>query len=228
MSALAELIKTAGVPVSRTPQRLRDLPVTLDKERRLELETVLHLRDGFRALGGALLVRPSISVATTTGIEAWNRFSGWRKPYASASELLFFADDVFGHGFALHRDAVVRFDPERGTVEHYAFKLERWAQRVLQERDALGATALAAWHEAGNPQLGTTDKLQPSRPRLVGGDDPVTYEKRSDHDLMRRYGRLFRALSKADGDVGALDLEWWLADDPDQGLQVPPPSTVEV
>ena len=210
MSALAELIKSAGVPVSRTPERLRDLPVTLAKERRIELETVLHLRDGFRALDGALLIRPSISVATTAGIPAWNRLSGWRRPYAKSSELLFFADDIFGRGFAMYRDAIVHFDPERGTFEHYAFKLETWASRVLEERDSFGVPELTAWREAGGEDLVTTDKLQPSRPRLVALGDPVEYVKRTDEDLMRRYARLFQELQGGDGLASGLELDWWM------------------
>ncbi len=215
MSALAELIKGAGVPISRTPQRLRDLPVTLSKERRVELETVLHLRDGFRALSGALLVRPSVSVGTTQGLQAWNRLSSWRKPYARASELLFFAENIFGHQFGLYRDEVVRFDPERGTFEHSAFKLERWAARMLEERSALGEPQLEAWLAQGNPALETTQKLQPSRPAILPDGEPVTYQVRDDIDLMLRYARLFRERAGAD-DPASVELEWWLADDPSE------------
>ncbi|MGH1341111.1 MAG: hypothetical protein ACRBN8_06140 [Nannocystales bacterium] len=227
MSALAQLIKSAGVPVSRTPQRLRDLPVTLAKERRLELETVLHLRDGFRALDGALLIRPSVTVATTAGIQAWNRLTGWRKPYSRSSELLFFADDVFGHGFAMYRDAIVRFDPERGTFEHYAFKLEAWASRLLDEKDAFGRPELVAWREAGKDDLGTTDKLQPSRPRIVALGEAVDYVKRSDEDVMRRYARLFQELEAADGIAGNLELDWWMSTEPSYEPSLPAPAAVE-
>lgn len=210
MSALAELIKNAGVPVSRTPQRLRDLPVTLSKERRIELETVLHLRDGFRAVGGALLVRPSTTVGTTMGLSDWNRLSGWRKPYSASSELLFFAEDIFGHQFALYRDEVVRFDPERGEFEHFAFKLERWASRVIEERIKLGALELLAREKLCKPALETTQKLQPNAPRIRPGTESLRYIVRSDVDLMTRYARLFRELSK-DPDA---DLSWWKGDDP--------------
>jgi len=219
MSALADLIKSAGGPVSRTPQRLRDVPVTLDRERRVELETILHLRDGFRALDGALFVRPSVTVGSIEGIEDWNRFSGWRKPYAKSSELLFFADDVFGWGFALFRDAVVRFNPERGTYEHYAFKLEAWAARVLKERNSLGVPELKAWREAGKPELRTFDRLQPSVPRLAG--DPAEFLQRTDRDLMSRYARLHRELIAADGIASSLDLYWWASDDPNAPKPAP-------
>ena len=222
MSALAQLIKSAGGPVSRTPQRLRELPVTLDRERQVELETVLHLRDGFRALDGALLVRPSVSVAATAGVEAWNRLSGWRKPYTQASELLFFADDIHGHAFGLYRDAIVRFDPERGTFEHYAFKLETWAARVLEERDTLGGQALDAWNASGNPELASNEKLQPSIPNLVHDGEPRDHLKRTDEDLMRRYGRLFRAYAAADNIAAAVDTTWWLDDDPTEPPPAPP------
>lgn len=225
MSALAQLIKSAGGPVSRTPQRLRDLPVTLDRERQVELETVLHLRDGFRALDGALLIRPSVTVAATAGVEAWNRLSGWRKPYGKASELLFFADDIHGHAFGLYRDAVVRFDPERGTFEHYAFKLETWAARVLEERDELGGPALDAWRDAGKPELASNEKLQPSLPRLVAADLPIEHTKRTDEDLMRRYARLFRAYAAAGNIAADVDVSWWMDDDPTEPPPPPAPNT---
>lgn len=223
MSALADLIKSAGVPVSRTPQRLRDLPVTLDKERRIELETVLHLRDGFLALDGALLIRPSVTVGTLMGIGDWNRLSGWRQPYAKSSELLFFADDIFGHCFALYRDGIVRFNPERGTYEHYAFKLEAWAARVLDEKNSFGIPQIEAWRASGKPELATYDKLQPSTPRLAALGGPVEYTKRTDRDLMRRYAKLYRELSAADGIASGLNLYWWTADDP----EAPEPPPVE-
>ncbi len=227
MSALADLIKSAGVPVSRTPQRLRDLPVTLDKERRIELETILHLRDGFLALGGALLIRPSVTVGTLMGISDWNRLSGWRQPYARSSELLFFADDIFGHCFALYRDSIVRFNPERGTYEHYAFKLEAWAARVLEEKNSLGIPQLEAWRASGKPELATYDKLQPSTPRLAALGGPVEYTKRTDRDLMRRYAKLHRQLSAADGIASGLNLYWWTADDPEAPEPAPAPELVE-
>ena len=219
MSALADLIKSAGGPVSRTPQRLRDVPVTLDRERRVELETVLHLRDGFRALEGALFVRPSVTVGSVMGIEEWNRFSGWRKPYAKSSELLFFAEDVFGWGFALLRDTIVRFNPERGTYEHYAFKLEAWAARVLKERDTLGVPEVREWNEAGKPELRTFDRLQPSVPRLAG--TPTAFLQRTDRDLMSRYARLYRELVAADGIASSLELYWWASEDPDAPKPAP-------
>jgi hypothetical protein len=223
MSALADLIQSAGVPVSRTPQRLRDLPVTLDKERRIELETVLHLRDGFLALDGALLIRPSVTVGTLMGISDWNRLSGWRQPYAKSSELLFFADDIFGHCFALYRDGIVRFNPERGTYEHYAFKLEAWAARVLEEKNSFGIPQIEAWRAAGKPELATYDKLQPSTPRLAAVGGPVEYTKRTDRDLMRRYAKLYRELSAADGIASGLNLYWWTADDPEAPEPEPTP-----
>jgi hypothetical protein len=209
---LAELISRSSAPVSRTPKRLRDVPVTLAKERLIELESLLHLRDGFRTLGGSLLIRPSISVAGTRGVEDWNQLSLWRTPYRSASELLFFAEDVTGRQFAAYRDEIVSFDPEQGAFEHFAFRLEVWAERVLDDPDDVGMSLLEEW-EATHPPLGRNERLQPRVPFMLSVDEETPPEFRviQDIELMRRYARLYRETSgRPEG--ADVELSWWWED----------------
>jgi hypothetical protein len=205
--ALAALIGGAGPPTSRAPRRLREAPITVARERLLELEALLHLRDGFRALGGALIVRPSVTVAAVRGVDEWNEITLWRAPYRTAAKLYFFAEDITGRQFALHKDEIHSFDPETGTFESHSPDLEHWAARVLDDPDDLGASRLADW-EAEHGPLGPAQRLQPSIPFLFAEATEVTWRALDDVELMKRYARLFReTMGAAEGAQIALD--WW-------------------
>jgi len=214
MSKLAELVRRAGPPISRAPKRLRDTPVTLSRERLLELEALLHLRDGFVTLGGALIVRPSVTVASVRGIEDWNQLTLWRKPYARASSLLFFAETVMGSQFALHKDEVVAFDPITGLWEHVGFGLDRWADHVLalsadEGSTALGAAAVSAW-VAEHGSLLPSQRLQPRVP-APWRDEPELRVV-DDLELMRRYARLHKETREHPGVLPEGFDEWWWAE----------------
>jgi hypothetical protein len=204
---LVELVRTASVPVSRTPMRLRDTPVTLARDRRVDLEALLHLRDGFRTLDGAILVRPSITVGQVRGIPDWNQLTLWRTPFSSASELLFFAEDILGRQFALYKDEVVVFEPETGKFDHFAFRLEVWAERLVDDPDAWGRQRVRDWQE-DHPPLGHVDRLQPYRPRTFADGEPEKWRVIPDLELMKLYARLHREKAKAE-DPAAIDLSWW-------------------
>ncbi len=210
---LTALLAQAGNPISRAPQRLKDLPITVDRNRSLELETLLHLRDGFRALGGALIVRPTVDVASARGLEGWNSITLWRAPYRPASKLYFFADDIHGRQFALHRDEIVLFDPETGDFTHYAHTLDEWAGNAVADPDALGAARIRAW-ETGHAPLRVEERLQPALPACMGGLDGATadiaddFRVLGDVELMRRYARLFREKLAGEVDVAQL-VDWW-------------------
>ena len=94
--ALVELLTRAGPAYSRVPARLREVPITAARERVLEVESLLHLRDGFRTLDGALYVRPSVTVAQVRGNDDWNALTLWRGTWRHATTLYFFAEDVLG------------------------------------------------------------------------------------------------------------------------------------
>lgn len=218
MSKLAELVRRAGPPISRAPRRLRDTPVTLSKERLLELEALLHLRDGFVTLGGALMVRPSVTVASVRGIEDWNQLTLWRRPYARATSLLFFAETVvMGRQYALHKDEVVVFDPVTGLWEHVGFGLDRWAEHVLEDPSALGTDAIAAW-VAEHGSILPSQRLQPRvlpQWQEEGLDElELAPELRviDDLELMRRYARLHKETREHPGVLPEGFDEWWWVD----------------
>jgi hypothetical protein len=206
-SALARLLGQAGPPTSRAPRRLREAPITVGRERLLELEAMLHLRDGFRALSGALVVRPSVTVAAVRGVDEWNEITLWRAPYRAAAKLYFFAEDITGRQFALHKDDVHSFDPETGTSESWADSLEAWAARVLDDPDDLGASRLSDFEQAHGP-LGPTQRLQPSVPFMFAEATEVQWRVLEDLELMRRYARLFKE-TFALPEGTAVDLSWW-------------------
>jgi hypothetical protein len=213
MSKLAELVRRAGPPISRAPKRLLDTPVTLSRERKLELEALLHLRDGFVTLGGAVIVRPSVTVASVRGVEDWNQLTLWRTPYRSASALLFFAETITGTQFALHKDEVVAFDPITGQWDHVGFGLDRWAEHVLDDPAALGADAVAAW-VADHGSLLPSQRLQPRVPLRWQEEDEgePALRVRDDLELMRRYARLYRETREHPGVLPEGFDEWWWAD----------------
>lgn len=206
-SALATLVAAAGPPTSRAPRRLREAPITVGRERLLELEALLHLRDGFRAVNGALVLRPSVTVAAVRGIDEWNEITLWRAPYRGAAKLYFFAEDIGGRQFALHKDEVHSFDPETGTFETWASGLEGWAARILDDPDDLGESRVAEW-EAEHGPLGPTQRLQPSVPLSFADGAAIEWRAIEDVELMKRFARLFRETIAADGEPPA-SLDWW-------------------
>jgi hypothetical protein len=190
--ALAELLTSAGPAQSRVPARLRDVPITAGRERVLELEALLHLRDGFRALGGALWIRPTVTVAQIRGQEEWNSLTLWRQLYRHATTIHFFAEDVHGRQFGLHKGAIVRFDPASGAIDPWAEDLEGFAARAIDEASALGRERVAAW-EAAHGTLRAHDRLQPRDVDALGIDLETEYRVREDLDLMKRWTLVFRA-----------------------------------
>lgn len=211
MSTLAELIGQAGPPIGRTPQRLRDAPVTLKRERRVELEALLHIRDGFVAGEGALIMRPSMTVGAIRGIDDWNQLTLWRTPYRNAGELLFFAGNRFGREFALYRDEVVAFDPLTGNWEHLAFGLDRFAERAMEEPELLERSRYQAWVEEHGP-LGTEQRLQPKVPPGFEPSDD-TLRVVGDLDLMLMMARMFRETREHPGVLPAEHEAWWWSEE---------------
>jgi hypothetical protein len=207
---LVELLSRASVPTSRVPTRLRDVPVTASRDRIVELEALLHMRDGFRTLGGALYVRPSVTVGAARGVEDWNQLTSWRLPYKKATELFFFAEDMGGRQFAIHRNEVVTFEPRNGTFEHCAFRLSSWADQMVDDPDALGAARVAEWTEEHGP-LGTTDRFQTRDPLAHPSWSDAEVRVMPDSELMLRFARRYRERITA-AVPSAEEPAWWWED----------------
>lgn len=207
MSKLAELIGQASSPISRTPARLREAPVTLSRELRVELEALLHLRDGFVSAGGSLLVRPSVTVAAVRGVDDWNQLTLWRGPYRqTTAEMMFFADNRFGRQFAMVRDEIVAFDPITAQREHLAFGLERFVERVLDEPHWLEG---ARYEAAGVGELTASQRLLPKIPEGFEGSEGSELAVVEDVELMQRLGRLHKETREHPGVLPAEYEQWW-------------------
>lgn len=169
MSAIAELLALGSAPIS--PQDFGVANATYPALR--AFESVLGHKNGFYAFDGALLFRPDSLSEPELGIVQWNDAALWRDPFAGIDGLVFFADDVFGHPFAMGQDdAIFTFDPETEYVERIADDLEAWAAWILQEPAVtLGAGIAGQWQRRFGPIPAGT-RLLPATPFMLGG----TYE----------------------------------------------------
>ncbi len=166
--SMQELLAIASEPLS---EAVPEIPVWTDAPRRLELEQMLSIKNGFFAFESALHVLPAAPVPGQPHLADWNRPGGWRSLYGPAADgLLFFAQDAFASQFALSKGGVARFNPESGEVEPVAPSLEEWARKVLDEFPfETGWTVAKEWQEEHGP-LPAGHRLLPRRPFALGGD----------------------------------------------------------
>jgi hypothetical protein len=209
--ALADLLARASSAHSRVPHRLREVPITADRERVLELEALLHLRDGFKTLDGALIVRPSCTVASIRGCDDWNALTLWRGPWRHANKLYFFAEDVHGRQFGIHRRDIVTLDPATGAVEPWADDIEGWAAKAIEQADRLGAARVRAWEAVHGP-LAAHQRLQPRDPSALELETETELRARDDVDLMKRWAVVFRA-HVANPEAAEPDQSAWWGED---------------
>jgi hypothetical protein len=134
-----------------------------------ELAELLTGRDGFYAYESALLVRPLQNAGGPMGLIEWNLPARW-SAYERVEPLLFFAEDIFGHPFALGAQGVVSFDLETGESETLAPTLEAWAQQLDEDPNLWTGWVLAhEWQERfGAIPLG--HRLVPRQPFVLGGE----------------------------------------------------------
>jgi hypothetical protein len=136
-----------------------------------ELAEMLATRNGFFAFESALHVFPSraprlqVDHARMNGPDA-----AWRAIYWHGCDgHAFFAADTFGCLFAIHGDAVVRFDPETGTSEPLAPSLEEWADRILSDAEGETGYPLARDWQVRHGLLPEGRRLVPKIPFIMGG-----------------------------------------------------------
>lgn len=98
------------------------------------LLSLLRDKNGYYAFEGALHVRSDLGDGREKGLVEWNGDEPWRADYKGmAEDAIFFAEDVFGVQFCIHRGVVASFDPETGVFDPVAHDLEEWARVVLDD-----------------------------------------------------------------------------------------------
>ena len=155
-----------GVPIDRAAA---DTFLSSWGVRGSELAELLTSRNGFYAFDSALLVRPIGAADPLRGLEDWNRLDHWNE-YGDLSALLFFAEDLFGHQFAISGEQIVSFDLETGEQEVFADSFDSFTTRLFDDPSLHTGWPLAhEWQDKFSAiALGT--RLVPRRPFVLGGD----------------------------------------------------------
>jgi hypothetical protein len=112
-----------------------------------ELFQLLGLRNGTFLFGQSLRIFPTEDCPSSYGLETWNSPSLWKFTYTNLpSELLCFAEDLFGNQFALLDNKIVIFQCETAEIEQIASSFEELAGQLILEADYLtGRSLSAAW-----------------------------------------------------------------------------------
>ena len=136
-----------------------------------ELGELLESRNGFFCFASSLQVFPAQSRSDCFGIADWNDNKLWKTAYAGlADDLLCFAQDIFGNQFAITGGKIVVFSAETGETSIFAFSLEEWARKILDDFDYLtGYTFAKEWQELHGP-LPVGMRLCPTTPFIMGGE----------------------------------------------------------
>jgi hypothetical protein len=133
MSDLDRLLANASDAVSLdSPMPSGDFGDRLES-----LVELLSCRNGFYVLESALHVFPmSRPGLPGRSLSEWNDPSLWRECYNSdLSDLVFFAEDLFGGQFGLSRTdgGVHVLNPETGIAGDFAANVHEWASRIISD-----------------------------------------------------------------------------------------------
>lgn len=135
-----------------------------------ELLALLGRRNGFYAFESALLVRPLDSNKAPLGIFQWNKAALWKSEFkADLSNIIFFAEDIFGIQFCIKNDAINSFDPETGEFQAIAANLEEWAGEILKDAKMRTGWPLAHSWKLGQGELEPGTRLLPKVPFVLNG-----------------------------------------------------------
>jgi len=137
-----------------------------------ELLNLLGQRNGFYAFESALLLRASGQSKAPFDLASWNSKNLWLYGYSAfkISELLFFAEDVFGNQFAIDKDHVVFFDPETGETSPMADSLEGWCNAILSDFNHHTGYPLAHEWQSAHGAIERGHRLIPTIPFVAGGE----------------------------------------------------------
>lgn len=135
----------------------------------IELADVLSNKNGFHLLESALLFRPIQDAPPILGLESWNSAEGWKAIDPELTSAFFFAENILGEPFAIHRDRIVRLDPETAEWDDEWPTLESWLGAVVDDPNYLTGWSLAhEWQESFGP-IPLGKRLLPRQPFVLGG-----------------------------------------------------------
>lgn len=208
MTLVRKLLNIASGPISVVEPRREDLPAGGLGD---QLHELLVDRNGFYALESALHVRPVAGRTDGGGdILAWNSPELWRHRYQGLIDdrLCFFAEDAFGHQFAIDETHVFSFNSETGGLRIFADNIEQWASGVLENyRVATGYPVIHDW-QATHGAIRPGYRLLARVPFVLGGEY-ILENVSAIHDvaLMRYWGSFANSIrGLADGDSFVFDV----------------------
>lgn len=137
-----------------------------------ELHVLLTQRNGFYAFESALHVRPATAHSgDSKGLSVWNSRTSWRRTYGHlVGEHCFFAEDAFGHQFAIGAEGVLAFNVETGGFKAFAETIEEWAGKITQDYAVrTGYPVLHDWQVA-NGAIPPGYRLLARVPFVFGGE----------------------------------------------------------
>lgn len=210
MNAIRKLLSIASEPIGPSTGVIACLSHHGQTFR--DIHSMLQIKNGFAAFEAALVVFPATDAGSVPGLDCWNRAESWRRLYSGCipTELVFFAEDLFGGQFGAMPSEIVRFDPESGDIQHYADSLEEWARALLDNyAEDTGWPLAHEWQVLHGP-LSLGQRLLPKQPFVLGGDYTVENLIAVDNaQALENWGRLFRGIrSIPDGE--AVTIPGWL------------------
>ena len=144
-------------------------------EKGSQLLPLLQRKNGFFVFESALRIFSSQTCDFSYGLDDWNSSSLWRESYGElASDLLFFAEDIFGTQFCLKDEKVYSFDPETGDLSLIGNGIEEWASAILEDYDLLTGYSFAHEWQIENGLLLPRERLMPKLPFGCGGEFVLT------------------------------------------------------
>ena len=172
-TTLVKLLTAAGPALSDACPELPAELLRAAGDTGSELLGLLEVKNGFFALHDALHLFPCAKVEVSRAgyeLSSWNREGLWRSQYGDSAEgYVFFAEDLFGHQWALRDGSNHRFDPETGDTRVLGTSLEQWAELIVARHKVETGWPLAEdWRRRNGPLL-PTQRLVPTIPFVLGG-----------------------------------------------------------
>ncbi|WP_252512313.1 SMI1/KNR4 family protein [Acinetobacter bereziniae] len=168
---MKEILKLLSISSRALNSNLFDIENVKIKSLNNELKKMLSIKNGFYAFESALHVFPATTSDMEIDIFEWNDIDLWKKEYdQNLSNVIFFAEDIFGVQFCLKDNKIFTFDPETGDYEYLADSLEEWAEKILLDYDILTGASLAHEWQVLHGNIPNGMRLLPKKPFVLGGD----------------------------------------------------------